>query len=404
MMFDYSYITLYTVLFTSLPCIVAAVLDQDLKPEYAFKYPELYLMGIRNDKFTGWKFCATVLDGFYQSAICFGFPYMLFIGPKLSTQGYDMEGVYEFGAFVAGIAVVVANILVGVTIYSWTWIIFLCIILSSATFFLWTVIYSRVLTFTFYGLNILFHQGNFWLCLLLTTVTCLLPRYVIKYYLTMYYPFDNDIIREIVLCKARAPSLSGDEENDINEEIELIKTRSREATKPIIQEETVEDAQLPPSTSLYRTDTQETRTSEILNMRTGKRTSFLGFAYSADDHHPFDSYKKSVYRRTAGSISNLIKKRRSFARKSSDDKNEDWISIEEPNLKSYDKGPPHSGNYPRFGKKVVNVVKSSLSLTKIPEAHSDPQEPAKTRDHKDDASTEAESSDSHKRRESNESS
>ncbi|KAI8885265.1 phospholipid-translocating P-type ATPase [Backusella circina FSU 941] len=409
MMFDYSYITLYTVLFTSLPCIVAAVLDQDLKAEYSFKYPELYLMGIRNDKFTGWKFCATIIDAFYQSVVCFGFPYILFIGPKLSSHGYDMEGVYELGAFIAGICVVVANTFVGVTIYSWTWVIFLCINLSSATFFIWTIIYSRALSFTFHGLSILFHQGNFWLCMILTFVACLLPRCAIMYYLHMYYPFDNDIIREIVLCKARAHSVCGDEENEVNEDdeiqIELIKTRSRETTKPM-QEEVVEDVKLNRSQVLYRTETQETRASEILNMRTGKRTSFLGFAFSADDNHPFDSYKKSVYRRTAGSISNLIGRRRSHATKNSDERNEDWMSMNEFNLNSYDKKPPRSGNYPRFGKKVVNAVKSRLTSSKISETQLDNQEntSSSTKNRKDNnVPTEAESSGDHKRRKSDES-
>ncbi|KAG1077651.1 hypothetical protein G6F42_024705 [Rhizopus arrhizus] len=202
MMFDYSYITLYNLVFTSLPCIFAGVFDQDLKAEYSFKFPQLYLMGIRNDKFTTLRFFLTVVDAIYQSAVCFGLPYLVFIGPKLSSDGYDTEGVVELGTFIAGIAVVVANILVGFTIFSWTWIMFLCIFISSATFFIWTGIYSNIMTFTFYGEAILFGEGTFWLCLVLTFAVCLLPRFTAKYYLQAYHPFDNDIIREVVLCNA----------------------------------------------------------------------------------------------------------------------------------------------------------------------------------------------------------
>ncbi|OAD06830.1 hypothetical protein MUCCIDRAFT_34579, partial [Mucor lusitanicus CBS 277.49] len=198
MMFDYSYITLYNLVFTSLPCIFAGVLDQDLKAEYSFKFPQLYLMGIRNDKFTTMRFFLTVVDAIYQSGVCFGLPYMVFIGPKLSSDGYDTEGVVELGTFIAGIAVVVANMLVGFTIFSWTWIMFLCIFISSATFFIWTGIYSNIMTFTFYGEAILFGEGTFWLCLILTFAVCLLPRYTANYYLQAYHPYDNDIIREVV--------------------------------------------------------------------------------------------------------------------------------------------------------------------------------------------------------------
>ncbi|ORX54394.1 phospholipid-translocating P-type ATPase [Hesseltinella vesiculosa] len=200
MMFDYSYITLYNLVFTSLPCIFAGVLDQDLKAEYSFKYPQLYLMGIRNDKFKRSRFYLTVFDAIYQSAICFGVPYMVFLDGKMSSLGYDTEGVFELGTFIAGIAVVVANALVGFTIFSWTYVMILVIGLSSATFFIWTAIYSNVMSFNFYGEDILFREASFWLCLVVTFVICMLPRYVAKYYLHMHHPFDNDIIRETVLC------------------------------------------------------------------------------------------------------------------------------------------------------------------------------------------------------------
>ncbi|RCH88679.1 hypothetical protein CU098_004406, partial [Rhizopus stolonifer] len=357
MMFDYSYITLYNLVFTSLPCIFAGIFDQDLKAEYSFKFPQLYLMGIRNDKFTSNRFLLTVLDAIYQSAICFGLPYMVFIGPKLSNNGYDTEGVTELGTFIAGIAVVVANVLVGFTIFSWTWIMFLCIFLSTATFFIWTGIYSNILTFSFYGEAILFGEGTFWLCLILTFAICLFPRYLAKFYLQMYHPFDNDIIRETVLCKVPVSR-----ERYLDEEslpINLSRTRSenRPHLDTLDEEEDEENSYVMKEkkrnqTGLRRTDTNASTKSEIMNMRTGKRSSFTGFAYSSDDAHVFDEYRKSVYRTNTGSdmlrTSLVQKARQSMMSLPKRKGGQDWMPI---------------GNF-RFGKSPASLGKKMIKAVK----------------------------------------
>lgn len=399
MMFDYSYITLYNLVFTSLPCIFAGVFDQDLKAEYSFKFPQLYLMGIRNDKFTTWRFCCTVLDAIYQSAVCFGLPYLVFVGPKLSSDGFDTEGVTELGTFIAGIAVVVANTLVGLTIFSYTWIMVLCIVLSSATFFIWTGIYSNILTFTFYGEAILFKEGTFWLCLILTFVVCLLPRFATIYYLQVYKPYDNDIIREVVLCNTNSPLskfnkflrgsnqkelYSDDEEEQLP--INLMRTRSTtdQRSHPSNLLDSESDFNLKKKSKklrgsgrfgLYRTSTTDSTKSEIMNMKTGKRTSFTGFAYSSDDHHVFDEYRKSVYRTYSnhqGDSQPNMSSRLSIISlpPGADDLNEhrqDWMPIDGFRLRQYDTEPSlfssssSKKGTSSFGKKMMKAMKNKIT-------------------------------------------
>ncbi|KAI7888933.1 uncharacterized protein EV154DRAFT_604382 [Mucor mucedo] len=395
MMFDYSYITLYNLVFTSLPCIIAGVFDQDLKAEYSFKFPQLYLMGIRNDKFTTWRFCLTVVDAIYQSAVCFGLPYMVFIGPKLSSAGYETEGVTEFGTFIAGIAVVVANTLVGLTIFSWTWIMFLCIVISSATFFIWTGIYSHIMSFTFYGEVILFGEGTFWLCLILTFIVCLLPRFATVYYLQVYSPYDNDIIREIVLCDKNSPLANmnkflrrdtqkegffDEEEEALN--INLTRTRSTDQRDhPLNLLDSDSDIALTESKKskkfgsgkfgLYRSATTDSTKSEIMNMKTGKRTSFTGFAYSSDDNHVFDDFRKSVYRTNSNHASQPnISSRLSMLSLPPTDENakengKDWMPIDGFRLRQYDTAPSvlsSSSNKKgsSFGKKMMKAMKNRI--------------------------------------------
>ncbi|CEP11563.1 hypothetical protein [Parasitella parasitica] len=390
LMFDYSYITLYNLVFTSLPCIFAGVFDQDLKAEYSFKFPQLYLMGIRNDKFTTSRFFLTVVDAIYQSAVCFGLPYLVFIGPKISRDGYDLEGVIELGTFIAGIAVVVANILVGFTIFSWTWIMFLCIFISSATFFLWTGIYSNIMTFTFYGEAILFGEGTFWLCLVLTFAVCLLPRFIAKYYLQAYHPFDNDIIREIVFCKPSSKAFDflgngnhKEEYTDEDEEevlpINLMRTRSeieqqqqqQPQEQPLRDEQSLKKQKKRSRFTLVRSSTNESTRSEIMYMKTGKRASFMGFAYSSDDAHVFDEYRKSVYRTNTNtshfsqlSVPEKRQSRLSVASLSG----KHWMPLNGFRLRSSDGGPSGgSGSSSSdkktpnsFGKKMMTAMKNRI--------------------------------------------
>lgn len=346
-------------------------------------------MGIRNDKFTTLRFFLTVVDAIYQSAVCFGLPYLVFIGPKLSSDGYDTEGVVELGTFIAGIAVVVANILVGFTIFSWTWIMFLCIFISSATFFIWTGIYSNIMTFTFYGEAILFGEGTFWLCLVLTFAVCLLPRFTAKYYLQAYHPFDNDIIREVVLCNASLVGSSAfkflrsgrqKEHYSDEDEEELNLTRTRSESEQLRHQHLLGDEE---SNSyalkkqkkhsrlgLHRTRTNESTKSEIMYMKTGKRTSFMGFAYSSDDAHVFDEYRKSVYRTNTGgshlsqtSLALNNKSRLSMVSLPGKENDQDWMPIDGLRLRQYDTAPSilSSKKAPSsLGKKMMKAMKNRI--------------------------------------------
>ncbi|KAI8331238.1 hypothetical protein BC941DRAFT_439399 [Chlamydoabsidia padenii] len=405
MMFDYSYITLYNLVFTSLPCIFAGVLDQDLKAEYSFKFPQLYLMGIRNDKFKSSRFYLTVLDAIYQSAICFGIPYLVFVGGKMSSTGYDTEGVYELGTFIAGIAVIIANALVGFTIFSWTWVMVAVIVISSATFFIWTGLYAQIMTFTFYGEDMLFREGAFWLCLVITFVICMLPRFITKYYLHMEQPFDNDIIREIVLCNTQSSSRQPWQIYKNNKQrrktviqleeempITLMRTQSDQSGAAFRSTGGFDDKST--MTTMEQSATQyhdassltepapayprtNNRHSEIMYMHSGQRRSFTGFAYSSDDASAFDAFRSSVYRHHHGG-------RNSFAGTPVDEvpsyapfletnsKHQDWMPLDGFKLRRYETEPdPHQLNNKKLSSSGnwVRAVKERMSSSRTMDDH-----------------------------------
>lgn len=214
MFFEYTLVALYNLIFTSLPIIFLGIWDQDVNAEISQLYPEMYRMGLRNDKFNPWQFYLNIFDAIFQSVVCFFFPYMLLIGGPIDPQGRDQHSVYEFGTIVASIAVFVANFIVMFSLYSFTWIQVLVISLSIMAFYAFVCIYAQFNTFIFAGQDSLFGTGLYWMLLILTIATCYIPRICAKYYLHQYHPNDNDIVREqeLVLKNGRSKH-----KHDVNE-------------------------------------------------------------------------------------------------------------------------------------------------------------------------------------------
>ncbi|GAA5813849.1 hypothetical protein MFLAVUS_007336 [Mucor flavus] len=223
MMFDYALVTLYNVVFTSLPIIFLGVWDQDVNAKISLKYPQLYRMGLRNDKFKVWRFWLTIVDSIFQSAVCFFFPYMLLVGGAIDPNGFDSNGLYEIGTIVSSISVCVANFFVALSLYSFTWIQALIIFLSIFVYYIFVVVYSQFNTFIFAGHLRLFGTGLYWLILILTCVACFIPRITAEHYIHQYHPFDNDIIREIelVLNAEKHKYDHADDSMDVDADAEL---------------------------------------------------------------------------------------------------------------------------------------------------------------------------------------
>ncbi|KAI9284134.1 hypothetical protein BC943DRAFT_338398 [Umbelopsis sp. AD052] len=417
MMFDYSLVTLYNLVFTSLPCIFFGIWDQDLDAIRSLKYPELYLMGLRNDVFKTWRFWLTVIDAIYQSVICFFLPYLLLIGGSVDPAGKDINGVFELGTIVSGISVFVVNLFVGLTLHAWTWLQVAVITVSTLFYFLWVAIYSQFNVFTFAGQVDLFGLGYFWLVLIVTIVACFLPRVAAMHYMHQYRPYDNEIIREIELLPSkrgnrRVSSASEDPNmmrtlNSHGESVSrLISRATRRTTTEYASDDSSSDedtahsgggARLrrpstrtslttPPRAMITRHHRQPSLTSiksdRILYLQSGKRASFTGFAFSADDSSPYDTIRQSVYRRNshaAASQPNLphqdmelvnVKPGEPRPRRDSSTPDDDWISLNFAPLSRSESAPAPNSETARSG--VAGKSKMSNVMN-------NPDEEAKTR-------------------------
>lgn len=140
-------------------------------------------------------------DGLYQSLMCFFMPYLLYQPANFVTSnGLNVNDRTRMGILVACAAVIASNTYIVLNTYRWDWLTVLINVISTLLIFLWTGIYS---SFTqsgqfYHSAAEVFGTLSFWVVLLITVVLCLLPRFTIKSFQKVFFPYDVDIVREWV--------------------------------------------------------------------------------------------------------------------------------------------------------------------------------------------------------------
>jgi len=175
------------------------ILDQDVDDRVSLAVPQLYRRGIERKEWTQLKFWVYMIDGLYQSVLCFYFAYLVFEpGNFVTEDGRNINDYKRLGVYIGTPAVVVVNIYMMMNVFRWDW--FMCLIssISALLIFLWTGVYTSFTAgFTFYGAGSqVFGSLSFWATLLLIVILCLLPRFAAKSIQKIYFPRDVDIIRE----------------------------------------------------------------------------------------------------------------------------------------------------------------------------------------------------------------
>jgi len=80
-----------------------------------------------------------MVDGLYQSVICFYFPYLLYYQARdIIEGGNGINSYVEIGVFVSGIAVTVVNLYILMNQQRWDWLFSLIIVISILLWWTWT--------------------------------------------------------------------------------------------------------------------------------------------------------------------------------------------------------------------------------------------------------------------------
>lgn len=143
-----------------------------------------------------------MLDGTYQSVICFFSVYLLFApGTFVTSSGQDVGERNRVGVYVSCGAVIVVNTYILLNTYRWDWLMVLLVAISCLLVFFWVGVWGSVVTtavFFYQAAAQVFAQATFWAVTFLMVIVCLLPRFTVKFVQKVYFPYDVDIIREQV--------------------------------------------------------------------------------------------------------------------------------------------------------------------------------------------------------------
>ncbi|GAB0135335.1 hypothetical protein EsDP_00003677 [Epichloe bromicola] len=198
-LFDYTYILMFNLFFTSVPVTIMGVLDQDVSDTVSLAVPELYRRGIERLEWTQRKFWLYMIDGVYQSVMVFFVPYLLFIpGKPVTFNGLGLEDRLRFGAYIAHPAIVAINGYILMNTYRWDWLMLLIVVISDVFIFFWTGVYTSFTSsgYFYHTAAQVYGEATFWAVFFIVPVICLFPRFAIKALQKVYLPYDVDIIRE----------------------------------------------------------------------------------------------------------------------------------------------------------------------------------------------------------------
>ncbi|KAI9056142.1 hypothetical protein LZ554_001070 [Drepanopeziza brunnea f. sp. 'monogermtubi'] len=200
-LYDYTYILLFNLAFTSLPVVFMGVLDQDVSDKVCLAVPQLYRRGIERLEWTQSKFWFYMIDGIYQSVILYWMAYLAFApGNFVTSNGRNIDDRVRFGVYIAPAAIMVINTYILLNSYRWDWLMLVLVSVSNLLVWFWTGVYSAFSSSGFFykAAAETFSQPTFWAVTCLSTILCLAPRFSIKAIQKIYFPYDVDIVREQV--------------------------------------------------------------------------------------------------------------------------------------------------------------------------------------------------------------
>ncbi|XP_037689946.1 probable phospholipid-transporting ATPase IM isoform X2 [Choloepus didactylus] len=212
--YDPWFITLFNIVYTSLPVLAMGVFDQDVSEQSSLDYPHLYEPGQLNLLFNKRKFFICVAHGVYTSLALFFIPY----GTFYDVAGEDGQHIADYQSFAVTMAtslVIVVSVQIALDTSYWTVINHIFIWGSIATYFsILFAMHSKGIfgifpnQFPFVGnARHSLNEKLTWLVVLLTTVASVMPVVAFRFLKVDLYPTLSDQIRrwQKAQKKARPP-------------------------------------------------------------------------------------------------------------------------------------------------------------------------------------------------------
>ncbi|KAN0065197.1 phospholipid transporting ATPase [Thecaphora frezii] len=196
--FDYTFVLLYNLVFSSLCVIVIGALDQVVNAGALAHFPQTYKRGVQGKEYTKTLFYISMIDAAYQGAVCYFIPWWFWTyAPMVGSDGQDMSAINFFGTSIAAAAVTTANLYAGLIAKHWTAIFWIVEVISLLSVYVWILVYSAFPVFAYQNVGYYVMQTiAFWAIVLLITVVSLLPRFFARAWRSSFHPNELDIVRE----------------------------------------------------------------------------------------------------------------------------------------------------------------------------------------------------------------
>ncbi|XP_040512428.1 phospholipid-transporting ATPase ID isoform X2 [Gallus gallus] len=211
--YDQWFITLYNLMYTSLPVLGMSLFDQDVDDRWSLLFPQLYVPGQQNLYFNKIVFIKCMLQGIYSSLILFFIPY----GAMYNTMRSDGKAIADYQSFALmaqTCLLIVVSVQIGLDTSYWTVV---------NQFFIWgSLSVYFAITFTMYsdGMYLIFtasfpfvgtarntlSQPNVWLAIFLSIALCVLPVVGFRFLKALLRPTASDkVLLKIKEAKKRPP-------------------------------------------------------------------------------------------------------------------------------------------------------------------------------------------------------
>ncbi|NXG67568.1 AT8B2 ATPase, partial [Hemiprocne comata] len=211
--YDEWFITLYNLVYTSLPVLGMSLFDQDVDDRWSMLFPQLYVPGQQNLYFNKVVFIKCMLQGIYSSLILFFIPF----GAMYNTMRSDGKAIADYQSFALmaqTCLLIVVSVQIGLDTSYWTVV---------NQFFIWgSLSVYFAITFTMYsdGMYLIFTasfpfigtarntlgQPNVWLAIFLSIALCVLPVVGFRFLKAQLKPTPSDkVLLKIKEAKKRPP-------------------------------------------------------------------------------------------------------------------------------------------------------------------------------------------------------
>ncbi|XP_013865152.1 phospholipid-transporting ATPase ID isoform X2 [Austrofundulus limnaeus] len=216
--YDQYFITLYNIVYTSLPVLAMGIFDQDVPDHRSLEYPKLYEPGQLNLLFNKKEFFICIAQGIYTSVVLFFVPYAV-LSNATQSNGVPLADYQTFAISTATALVIVVSVQIALDTGFWTVINHMFVWGSLGFYFtIMFALHSQTLfrifpnQFHFVGCaqNTLL-QPVVWLTIALATAICIVPVLAFRFLKLDLKPQLSDMVRytQLVRQKRRRPAGCG---------------------------------------------------------------------------------------------------------------------------------------------------------------------------------------------------